>query len=525
MSNRTVVIGGWSGIGLALLAAGCFSPEGGVDGATDTDVGSSSGTLGTTSAGSTAEAGTTGDTTDSPTTVADSSTGPAVSGEVRAVHAALGAGAVDIYLAGEATPAFAGLEFTDASDWLDVPTGTWTFEFRPAGAPSDSEPVYLSEPVTVTDDTRATAIASGELGSEDEAAAFRLVLLEEDWGAALAGRARGRVVHVGPDAPTLGFEGIELEETVARFGSSDPEGFGIEADGVTRLELLDSESRDAELTSFSVQPIAEGDEVLLVATGRLGSLARGPDGFVVIAVGRDGSLGVVRQDPELFVLHGSNDAGALEACFGEFELAANLAYGDLQSTRVWPGDYDIGIYDYPSGCNGTALNTSGSGPLEAGGRYLVLLTGEVTPDAGEAGLQVETLEDTFTVDDEPDARLKFVHGASFSQIYVGSVVDDQIVDINVYTDAISWTDESDEVTLMPAQYEFGIADAFGKPAPPYVPLATASLTIGAGARQWVIVAGDPLPEAGDGGPLALVVDTTAAQWTVASQPLVPLSPP
>jgi len=76
---------------------------------------------------------------------------------------------------------------------------------------------------------------------------------------------------------------------------------------------------------------------------------------------------------------------------------------------------------------------------------------------------------------------------------------------------------------MAAQYEFGIADAMGEPAPPYVPLATESLTIGAGTRQWVIVAGDPAPETGDGGPVALVVDTTTAQWTVASEPLVPLA--
>lgn len=522
MSNLAGVVGGWSGLGLALLVAGCFSPEGGADVATDTDAGSSSTETPETSTSSTSELGTTSDTTDSPTTVADSSTGTVVTGEVRAVHAALGADAVDIYLAGEATPAFAGLEFTDASDWLDVPAGTWTFEFRPAGAPADSDPVYVSDAVTVNDDTRATAIASGELGAADDAAAFRLVVVEEDWGAALADRARGRIVHVGSDAPTLGFDGIDVGETVARFESTDAEGFGVGTEGTERLMVLDSEGGDAMLTSFTPPPVAEGDEVLLVATGRLGSLARQPEGFAIIAVGRDGSLGVVRQDPELFVLHGSNDAGPLEACVDGDELAANLAYGGLQSTRQSPGAYEIDIYSYPSGCVGTALNTSGSGPLEAGGRYLVLLTGEVMPEDSEASLQVATLEDAFTVDDEPDARLRFVHGASFSQIYAGSVVNDQIVEANVYTDAISWTDESGEVSLMPAQYEFGIADAMGKPAPPYVPLATVFFTVDPGTRQWVIVAGDPVPEPNDGGPVALVVDTTTAQWTVASAPLVPL---
>lgn len=526
MSKLGVVVGGWSGVGLALLVAGCFSPEGGADVGTETDATSSSTVTPGTSGGSSGEVGTTSETTDSPTTVADTSTGTVVTGEVRAVHAALGADAVDIYLAGETSPAFAGLEFADATDWVDVPTGTWTFEFRPAGAPADSDPIYVSEPVSVADDTRTTAIASGELGAADEASAFRLVAVEEDWGAALADRGRGRVVHVGSDAPTLGFESdtIDVGETVSRFASTDPEGFGVGTEGAEQLIVLDSDGGDVTVTSFTAPAIAEGDEVLLIAAGRLGALARQPDGFAIIAVGREGSLGVVRQDPELFVLHGSNDAGPLEACVDGNEIAANVQYTDLQSTRVQPGSYDIGIFEYPSGCNGTALNTNGSGSLEAGGRYLVLLTGEVTPDAGEAGIQVETLEDAFTVDDEPDARLKVVHGASFSQIYAGSVVNDQISELNVYTGAISWTDESDEVTLMPMRYEFGIANAMGRPVLPYTPLATAFLTVSPGTRQWVIVAGDPLPEPDDGGPLALVVDTTAPQWTVVAQPLVPFAP-
>ncbi|MBV1862644.1 MAG: DUF4397 domain-containing protein, partial [Nannocystaceae bacterium] len=160
MSKLAGVLVGWSGVGVALLVVGCFSPDETGGAGTDTDAGSTSTGNTGTSPGPSGEVGTTG-TTDSPTTVADASTGVMVTGEVRAVHAALGANAVDIYLAGETTPAFEGLEFTDASDWLAVPTGTWAFEFRPAGAPADSEPVYVSEPVTVDDDTRATVVAAG----------------------------------------------------------------------------------------------------------------------------------------------------------------------------------------------------------------------------------------------------------------------------------------------------------------------------------------------------------------------------
>lgn len=65
-----------------------------------------------------------------------------------------------------------------------------------------------------------------------------------------------------------------------------------------------------------------------------------------------------------------------------------------------------------------------------------------------------------------------------------------------------------------------MSDANGEPRPPYAPIVTVPYTATAGARQWVIVAGDPTPEASDGcfaGGLlqALVVDTTSPQWGVA----------
>ncbi len=488
--------------GVLLLGSACFSesddaPSFGDSAAMTTDEASS---------------GSTGETTG----------GAAPKGEIRAVHAAAGVGPVDIYVAGETSPRFEALRYADASEWVEVPVGSWVLEFRSAGAAADSVPVHTSAAVSVDDDDRVTAIALGRIDAEDPESAFRVLALLDDWGAPLAGRARARVVHASPDAPTFGVDGVEVDEPLARFGSSEAVGFALDAAGGQRLLLLEDAPTDpSTFTSFTTPPVGEGDEVLLIAAGNLDSVARESDALSVIAVGRDGALGVVRQDPQLFVLHGSRDADFLEVCTGDTELAANFTYGQLQSTRVSPGTYDVSIHNYPSGCGMPVFNTNSTGPLEAGERYLLLVTGEIVPEnTGEAGIQVATFTDAFPLDVPQGARLRFVHGASFTQIYVGSVTRGSIAEENVYTEPIGWSVESAEVPLAPGDFLLGIADADASITPPYNPIVTIPYPAVGGARQWVIVAGDPLPEEADGGVdggflQALVVDTTTPQWSVA----------
>ena len=500
------------------LGSGCFSEDFG----TPVDDGLATGTAGQESTASAGEMSTTDQsTTDQTSSTSDASTGTAPTGELRAVHAAAGLGPVDIYAVGNPAPLFEAIEYADATTWVEMPVGSWTFEFRPAGAAADSTPVHTSAPVSVEEASRVTAIAAGSIGAQEEASAFRVLAVEEQWGAPLEARARARWVHAGPDAPAFGVDGVEVEGTIERFESTEAEGFGLDSVGGQRLALLEDVQGDpATITSFTMAPVGEGDEVLLIAAGNLNELAREPGGFTVIAVGRDGALGFIRQDPQLFVLHGSRDAASLEACTGDTELAANLSYGEIASARVSPGTYDVSIHSYPSGCGATVFSTNSTGALEAGERYLLLVTGEVSPeDGGEAGIQVTTFDDAYPLDDDQGARLRFVHGASYSQIYVGAVVDGEISAANVLTQPIAWSVESGEVAIPAGSYVVGIADAVGKPSPPYAPIVTVDYEAIGGARQWIIAAGDPSPEETDGGALGflqlIVVDTTTPLWGVA----------
>jgi hypothetical protein len=493
--------------GVFLLGTACFSEPSVSSG--DEATSEPTGTTGGESSGATSTA--------EVSTGAADSTGATASAQLRAVHAAADVGAVDIYIAGDTTPVFEGIAYADATEWIDVPVGLSTFEFRPAGAPAESPAVHTAS-VSLDEGERVTAIASGVI---DPASPVRMLALREDWGAPLAGRARARLVHAGPDAPTFGIDGVDVDAPLERFEATAAEGFGLDTAGGQRVVLLEDVQVDAEtVTSFTTPPVGEGDEVLLIAAGELGSLAREPDGFSIIAVGRDGALGVIRQDPQLFVLHGSRDAGGLELCSGDAELAANFAYGEIQSTRVSPATYDVSIHNYPSGCGDPVFNTNSTGALEAGERYLLLVTGEISPEDGEAGIQVATFDDAFTLDDGDGARVRFVHGASYSQIYVGAVVDDTIVAENVLTDPIGWSVESGEVAVPTGEYVLGIADAVGKPLPLYTPIVTVPYTAVGEARQWAIVAGDPTPEVSDGGfgggfLQVLAVDTTTPRWDVA----------
>lgn len=451
-------------------------------------------------------------------------TANAEQGSVRVIHAAPDAGPVDVYPAGGSEPLVPNLGYADATAWVQLDVGDYAFDLRFAGADPSEPPLLTTELFTLAADEQVSAIAVG-WAEGDADSELRVLTVRENWGTPLAGRARARVIHAGPDAPTLWFDGIEGDAfSLQRFSGSGPAGVPFDVVG-ERIELFDAPPQGQnELTSFTTGPLAEGDEVLLIATGNLGTLAREPEGFSLVAVGADGPLGRIRQDPQLFTLHGARDAGNLENCTNDFEVAANFNYGEIQSDFLSPGDYDFQIFTYPSGCTGTALNGSGnaSGELEAGERYLLLLTGEQTPDGAEPAIQVATFLDDFTLGDTTGSNIRFVHGASAEQIYVGNVSGGgQIQAEDVYTAPIAWRSESVEAKLAEAEYLLGVADAVGEPPPPLSPLVTFDYSASAGAREWGIISGDPSPEPGDGVIQLMLVDTAPSPWTVA---LVDINP-
>ncbi len=436
--------------------------------------------------------------------------------ELRFVNAAPDAGPIDVYAAGTTTPLFSDLAFGDASRWLELPAEPLRVEIRAAGSSPSSAPL-LADILDLVDGERVNGVAGGFVNGPD-AGSFRVLPVEEGWGNDVAGRSRVRFVHAGPDLPTVTIKGAGSDSPrLAPFSASDADGETLDIAGGVRLELLADPADDRPLTSFTTPELVEGDGVLLIATGRLGSLARESEGLRLLAIGSDGPLEPILQDPQVYVLHGSGDSGSLELCSGTQEVSANLTYGQMRPARLSPGSYDLKIFRYPAGCTGSALNGAGNlSTFAAGERYLVLLTGEQTADAGEASIQAASFRDTFTLGDHSNAKVQFVHGASYSQVYVGVVTDGSILAPNVLTPPIAWRVASAEVSVGAGALLLGIADAVGAPPPPYTPIVTFDYAAQGGERQWGIVAGDPTPDdAGDRGLQALVVDSAPSAWTVA----------
>lgn len=436
--------------------------------------------------------------------------------ELRFVNAAPDAGPIDVYAAGSTTPLFSDLAFGDATRWLELPAEPLRVEIRAAGSSPTSAPL-LADILDLVDGQRVDGIAGGFVNGP-EGGSLRVLTVEEDWGNDVAGRARVRFIHAGPDLPTVTVEGAGSESPrLVPFSASDADGETLDVAGGVRLAFLAEPGDDQPITSFTTPELVEGDGVLLIATGRLGSLAREAEGLRLLAIGPDGPLEPILQDPQLFVLHGSGDSGSLELCSGTQEIVANYAYGQMGPARLSPGSYDLQIFRYPAGCTGNALNGAGNTTLfEAGERYLVLLTGEQTADAGEASIQAASFRDDFTLGDPDNAKVRFVHGASYTQVYVGVVTDGSILAPNVLTPPIAWRVASAEVSVGAGALVLGIADAVGEPPPPYTPIVTFNYAAQGGERQWGIVAGDPTPDnPSDRGLQAIVVDSAPSAWTVA----------
>lgn len=435
--------------------------------------------------------------------------------EVRLIHASHDVGPVDVYAAGSDELLFEDLAYGDATSWTTLEAAPLAVSLRAAGDSPNAPPLH-TDILDLEPGARVNFVAAGLLDG-DAADGLRIVPVVEGWGNDVPGRARVRFVHAGADLPAVSLDGVATSDEIRRFASSDAEGETVDIGGGERLELLGALG-GGDLTSFTTPQLAPGDDVLLIATGLYDELARRPEGLKLLVIGADGPLEPILQDPQLFVLHGSGDSGSLELCSGTDTIVANVLYSQMEPARVSPGTYDLGIFSYPAGCTGAPLNGAGNRTtFDAGERYLMLLTGEQTADPGEASIQAASFKDEFTLGDDDNARVKFVHGASYSQVYVGVVFDDTITAPNVLTDPIEWRSTSVEVQVSPGPLTLGIADAADEQIPPpYAPIVTFEYAALGGERQWGIVAGDPSPDdEDDQGLEVLVVDSAPKDWTVA----------
>jgi hypothetical protein len=123
-----------------------------------------------------------------PTTFAQAGTA-----KVRVIHASPDAPAVDVYVNGNAV--LTNVPFFTASDYLDLPAGSYRIQVTPAGSPADQ--AVIDATATVEAGMAYTIAATGEVAS------IAPTIIVDDLSAPAAGSVKVRVYHFSPDAPAV----------------------------------------------------------------------------------------------------------------------------------------------------------------------------------------------------------------------------------------------------------------------------------------------------------------------------------
>ena len=427
---------------------------------------------------------------------------------LRAVHASPDAPTVDVYVEGVATPIITALAYGDASLYFPVDPGTYNVQLR-AHPSTDADPIaYETGPVELAANQTVTAVASGFLTSADPAAEFRVLPLIEDFGAGTG--ALVRIVHSGPDAPSVdidvGDDGTSEIEDLERFADTGMTGIGLPAG--ESLQIGIRVAGGDRVTAFTT-PELPADDLFVIATGSLVEPARDEDGFSLLVVGPEGSLGFIKQNPVVYALHGSPDAPGVDIYAGENLLVENIAFGELSSAvQVPPADFYV-LDFYPTGTGPGAPTASFSTPaLMAGGAYLAVAAGELAPEDTDEEFTLLTFEELFETTDV--SRVRAVHASGDAPaVDIGSV-DSATGDLSVVVfENLAFGAASDGVgaELPVGDLTLGVA-ANGDATP----VATFDVTTTAGLQTFAVAVGALAPDAGDASFRLILVVASANPW-------------
>jgi hypothetical protein len=295
--------------------------------------------------------------------------------------------------------------------------GNVAVEIRPAGAAADSPPVFTTDTLTLTPGARVTAIAAGLLGEDGGSDSFRVLALPEEFGEDEAGQTRVRIVHASADAPTVGIDvgndGSVEVASLERFEDTGAEGVALPSGTALQVGITASESAE-RVTAFTVPALPEGAEVFVVATGLLERKPRDAQGFLLLAVGPEGALGQLWQNPVVYALHASPDAPEVDVFAGDAELAEGLSFGELSAPiQVPPGTYTLDFFAAESGNgrpSGAPAASSGTPELAAGERYLMVASGFLAPRGNSPGFTLLPFPEAFA-EDEENTRVRVVHAS------------------------------------------------------------------------------------------------------------------
>ncbi len=186
--------------------------------------------------------------------------------KLRVVHASSSAPAADLYPAGGSTPIVTNLAYGKATDYLELPPGKLEIDIRAAGSPASGAPVFTTPELSLAANEKYTAIAAGDIGSSKDEDGFRVLALEEGFGAPASGNARVRIVHASFDAPTVDIDvgnddpaNAEIEG-LARFADTGASGVDLPAGAAAQVGIA---AGGKTVTAFTTPPLPAGAELFV----------------------------------------------------------------------------------------------------------------------------------------------------------------------------------------------------------------------------------------------------------------------
>lgn len=429
--------------------------------------------------------------------------------ELRVVHSSPDAPAVDVYAEGVAEPIFAGLAYGEATSYRSLNPGDYNIQLRKAGADPGSAPVFETGLLTIPDGARITALAAGLLTSASSDDRFRILTLVEGFKDPGAGSAAVRIVHAGPDAPTValdvGNDGVPEVSNFARFGETGAAGVALPSDTEIQIAVWAGNPL-TRVTVFTTPRLPDGGELFVIATGLLNRLPREVDGFSLLAIAPTGAIGFIKQNPVVFALHASPDAPPVDIYAGSTILAGNLEFGMLSGAiQVPPASYTL---DFKAAGD---MNTAASLPtpeLVSGERYLAIASGFLL--AGAPEFRLLPVGDSFSADLISGALVRVVHASPDAPIVdVGTVAGGVLTPVDEFSGlAFEGASKGEGTPLPVGTLPIGIAKTTTT-----TPVATFDVTTMPGLKAFVVAAGS-LEGTGKSFRL-LVVDTTSFPWAAA----------
>jgi hypothetical protein len=444
---------------------------------------------------------------------------------LRVVHASPTAPAVDLYAKGSATPVASGLAYGSATDYLELPEGTYDLEIRAAGASASDPPAFEVSGLSVMGGEKYTAIAAGDLGSSDGEDQFRVIPLVEGFEAPASGTIRARIVHASFDAPTVDLDvgnddpsSPELSG-LARFADTGEEGVELPSGAALQVGIA---AGGSTVTAFTTPELADGTELFIIATGEISRMPSDETGFGLLAVLGGNTTAWIKQNPFVYAVHASPDAPAVDIYAGDAELFDNVPFGAMGRIQVPPASYTLDFFGGVAGATPRPASSPAASAdtpeLASGETYVAIATG-LLGGSGTQAFQLLPIAEGFQDVSMGEALVRVVHASPDAPaVDIGTVMTSGTLDANPPIVNAAFLDATDaEGLALPsgADLTLGVA-ATGTTAT----VAEFDVNFADQQRLIAIAAGLLSPASGQPGFQLLVIDGTSTSilspWSVAA---------